>query len=64
MKKVKIIITFIIIITIAIIIIYINSANSKLNVKNEENTCLERCPGGYELKNRNRANCYCKGKPK
>ena len=56
-----VIIIFIIIITI----IFVGGIYLKKSFDDkQENTCLETCPKGYELKNKNSSNCYCEEKPK
>ena len=60
-KKEFVLIIFIII----IIIICVGGIYLKMSFDNkQQNTCLETCPEGYELKNKNSPNCYCKEKPK
>ena len=54
-----------IIFIIIIIIIFVGGIYLKMSFNNKQaNTCLETCPKGYELKNKNSSNCYCEEKPK
>ena len=65
MKKDKVR-NFILIIFLVIIIgMCVGGIYLKMSFDNkQQNTCLETCPEGYELKNKNSPNCYCKEKPK